>query len=174
MIVFDLKCGADHRFEAWFKDSDSFTAQAASGEIGCPVCGDDRIVKAMMAPRLNIRSHGREPSRPDPDANADAGRDVMATGGEVPAAPAATPDPATARLMAVQGEVMKRLREIRREVEASCDFVGDRFAEEARSMHLGETEARPIYGQTTEEEAESLREDGIPFAAVPWLPRDDG
>lgn len=162
MIVFDLRCSAGHRFEAWFRDSDTFTAQAAAGEVACPVCGDLKVEKALMAPRLNVRSHARDDTVP-----------VPAVAPEAPSAPAPV-DPAAERLMAVQGEVMKRLREIRREVEANCDFVGDRFAEEARSMHLGETPARPIYGQTTEAEAESLREDGVPFAAIPWLPREDG
>ncbi|MGV0761868.1 DUF1178 family protein [Tistrella mobilis] len=166
MIVFDLKCSAGHRFEAWFRDSDTFTAQAAAGEVACPVCGDQKVEKALMAPRLNVRSHARDEAAPAP---------VPTAAAEVPPAqPPAPADPAAERLMAVQGEVMKRLREIRREVEANCDFVGDRFAEEARSMHLGETPARPIYGQTTEAEAESLREDGVPFAAIPWLPREDG
>ena len=66
MIVFDLKCSAGHRFEAWFRDSDTFTAQAAAGEVACPVCGDQKVEKALMAPRLNVRSHARDEAAPVP------------------------------------------------------------------------------------------------------------
>ena len=49
MILFDLKCGQDHVFEAWFRDSETYDAQAVSGEIACPLCGDSHIAKALMA-----------------------------------------------------------------------------------------------------------------------------
>ena len=52
MILFDLKCAEDHVFEAWFRDSESYDAQAASGEIACPLCGDSHIAKALMAPNV--------------------------------------------------------------------------------------------------------------------------
>ncbi len=54
MILFDLKCAADHVFEAWFRDSETYGAQAASGEIACPICGDTRIAKALMAPNVAL------------------------------------------------------------------------------------------------------------------------
>jgi hypothetical protein len=50
----------------------------------------------------------------------------------------------------------------------ASDFVGDKFADEARAIHLGESEARAIHGQATPEEAEDLREEGIPVAALPF------
>ncbi|MFQ5985080.1 MAG: DUF1178 family protein, partial [Alphaproteobacteria bacterium] len=53
MIVFDLKCWRDHVFEAWFRDSAAYEAQAKAGEIVCPLCGDTSIVKAPMAPRVS-------------------------------------------------------------------------------------------------------------------------
>lgn len=70
-------------------------------------------------------------------------------------------------------EMMKALRELRAKIEAESDYVGDRFAEEARRIHYGETEMRSIYGESTEEESEALREEGIPFARIPWVPRHD-
>lgn len=69
---------------------------------------------------------------------------------------------------------VKALRELRAKVEADCDYVGPEFAEEARRIHYGETEARGIYGETTDEEAEALDEEGIDFARIPWVPRHDG
>ena len=52
MIVFDLKCGDGHVFEAWFRDGAAYEAQASGGEIVCPACGDTAIAKAPMAPNV--------------------------------------------------------------------------------------------------------------------------
>jgi hypothetical protein len=64
MIHFALKCAADHQFEGWFRDGGTFESQAAACEIACPHCGDSRVEKAIMAPRL-ARSSPAE-TRPDP------------------------------------------------------------------------------------------------------------
>ncbi|MEE9195567.1 MAG: DUF1178 family protein, partial [Alphaproteobacteria bacterium] len=48
MILFDLRCAKDHEYEAWFRDSASFEAQSAAGEITCPVCGGSDVEKAPM------------------------------------------------------------------------------------------------------------------------------
>ncbi len=52
MIKYSVRCGKDHVFEAWFKDSATFDAQSKSGDIVCPQCGNNLIVKAPMAPRI--------------------------------------------------------------------------------------------------------------------------
>ncbi len=70
--------------------------------------------------------------------------------------------------------VRAQLRRLRAEIEASCDDVGDDFAAEARRIHDGEAPRRGIYGQTTPDEAEALRDDGIDIAAIPWVPLTDG
>ncbi len=69
-------------------------------------------------------------------------------------------------------EMRRALQALRSKVEADCDYVGPQFAEEARKIHYGETEARGIYGETSTEEAEALAEEGVPFARVPWLPKE--
>ncbi|HYD99545.1 MAG TPA: DUF1178 family protein [Alphaproteobacteria bacterium] len=133
MILFNLRCGAGHEFEAWFRDGATYDAQAAAGEVGCPVCGDSHVAKAPMAPRI-AKSRGEDRPR------------------------------------AVAAEVMQKLRELRRHVEQNAEHVGDRFAEEARRIHYGETERRDIYGEATDSEAEALAEEGIGFARIPWVP----
>lgn len=76
--------------------------------------------------------------------------------------------------MAIAAAEMKRqLQEVRAQVEDNCEYVGDRFAEEARKIHYGETDERNIYGETSKEEAQELSEEGIDVALVPWLPRED-
>lgn len=64
------------------------------------------------------------------------------------------------------------LLELRRQVESNCDYVGPRFAEEARRIHYGETDAHAIYGEATSEESQSLSEEGIEFGRIPWVQTD--
>jgi hypothetical protein len=68
--------------------------------------------------------------------------------------------------------IMGQMRELARKVRASAEDVGDRFAEEARRIHYGETEARGIYGRATPTEARSLAEEGVEFLPLPNLPED--
>jgi hypothetical protein len=78
------------------------------------------------------------------------------------AAPAVSPERLRAALL-----------ELRREVEANCDYVGDRFAEEARRIHYGETDPHGIYGEATAEESRGLADEGIPFGRIPWVAPTD-
>ncbi|MBR9973606.1 DUF1178 family protein [Magnetospirillum sulfuroxidans] len=64
MILFQLRCGKDHHFDAWFRDNAAFHSQSAAGQIVCPTCGDDGVEKAIMAPRLN-RATGQALDAPD-------------------------------------------------------------------------------------------------------------
>jgi hypothetical protein len=68
-------------------------------------------------------------------------------------------------------ELREALLKVRAEVEKSCEHVGDQFAEEARKIHYGESDKRGIYGETTDEEATALAEEGIEFGRLPWIPR---
>jgi hypothetical protein len=52
MISFNLRCGKEHVFEAWFKDGKSYDRQAKQGRVSCPVCGDNKVEKAPMAPNI--------------------------------------------------------------------------------------------------------------------------
>lgn len=137
MILFNLRCAAGHDFEAWFKDGAAWD-QRVPGSICCPLCGDDQVNKAPMAPRIAKGARGDQP----------------------PAEPTQA-----------QAEAARQLRELRRKVEENCDYVGPRFAEEARRIHYGESEARDIYGEASSAEANELREEGVAFHQIPWLPR---
>ncbi|MFQ5617644.1 MAG: DUF1178 family protein [Rhodospirillales bacterium] len=77
------------------------------------------------------------------------------------------------RAREVAEQIMRAVHRLHRHVEENCEYVGDRFAEEARSIHFGETEERDIYGEATDEEATELDEDGIEFQRIPWTPRRD-
>ncbi len=69
--------------------------------------------------------------------------------------------------------IRKELVKLREAVERDCDYVGPGFAEEARKIHYGETEARSIYGETSSEDAKALSEEGVTFARIPWVPKEN-
>ncbi|CAA7617686.1 DUF1178 family protein [Magnetospirillum sp. SS-4] len=75
-------------------------------------------------------------------------------------------------LQAAAGEMRKVLGEFKRQVQQGCDYVGERFPEEARKIHYGDVEARPIYGEASAEEAGKLEEEGVCLRRIPWI--DDG
>ena len=145
MIVYDLKCQCGHAFEAWFRDSESFDSQIADGEVSCPLCGSGKIAKALMAPRITGR-HGED----RPAAHPEAARPAMG--------------------QCLVEEAISRLRE---HVINTCDYVGERFADEARRIHYGEAEERGIYGEATRKEAEELKDEGVAIAPLPFVVRHD-
>lgn len=159
MILYRLRCAKGHEFESWFKDSKTYKRQEKKSLIGCAVCGDSKVERAPMAPRLGKGGKNVEVEMPAAAA---------------PAAPAA-PSPEQQQMAALARHMPKELREallkVRAEVEKNCEHVGNKFAEEARKIHYGESDKRGIYGETSEEEAAALAEEGIEFGRLPWIPR---
>ncbi|MFP6730539.1 MAG: DUF1178 family protein [Alphaproteobacteria bacterium] len=133
MILFDLKCAEDHVFEAWFRDSETYDTQAAAGEIECPLCGDCRITKALMAPNVARSSETRDPAQ--------------------------------------AAQMMRQLQAMHEEITKNSDDVGEKFPEEARKIHYGETERRNIHGRADMADARALDEEGIEFGILPPLPK---
>ena len=70
-------------------------------------------------------------------------------------------------------QVRQALGELRSQIEANCDYVGPRFPEEARRIHYGEADQRGIYGESTSEEADALKEEGVQVHRLPWVSRDN-
>jgi hypothetical protein len=154
MILFELNCDRQHSFEAWFKDGVTADRQLKRKSVECPTCGSLKVAKALMAPRIGKTSKN-------------AGKEI---------GPVQAPAPVSAestKAAIVPAEMRKALLEMRRQVESNCDYVGDKFADEARKIHNGETEVRGIYGEATEDEHRDLVEDGIEVARIPWVPRGD-
>ena len=194
MILFALRCSADHQFEAWFRNGAAYDEQAAAHQIACPICGDTVVGKAPMAPRIakgvaRAADRAREQAEAVA-ANAQPSAAPAAPANAVPAAlpapiPAPVPLPNAADVVAALppslndaqreavAEVMRQLTEVRRSVEKNCDYVGDRFAEEARRIHYGESDPRGIYGEASDEEVAELNDEGVTFHRIPWIPRTD-
>jgi hypothetical protein len=137
MIIFDLRCApAGHVFEAWFGSSQDYEDQRGRGLVSCPICGAGDVDKAPMAPAVPKKGSG------------DGAPDLYSS------------DVETVKQM------LGALAAMQRKLVEQSDWVGDRFASEARAMHLGEADARAIHGQATRADAESLLEDGIPIAPL--------
>jgi hypothetical protein len=78
-----------------------------------------------------------------------------------------------ARTHTTMAEARRELEALRRRIEENCEYVGDRFADEARKIHYEGSEHRDIYGEATETEARELEEEGIGVARIPWVSRTD-
>lgn len=149
MKVLDLHCPAGHVFEGWFASEDDFQNQLQRQLVQCPMCGDADVTKRLSAPRLNL---GAQPPRtPQLSQTAAAA---------APAVPAVMPEisaEARAHFQSMQAAWMQWSRK----VAENTEDVGQKFAEEARRIHYGETEERAIRGQTSPKEAVELLEEGI-------------
>jgi hypothetical protein len=88
--------------------------------------------------------------------------------GEVDKAPMAPSIPAKGSAPEAVKAVLADMAAAQKKMLAGSDFVGEKFADEARAIHLGESEARAIHGQATPQEAEDLRDEGIPVAPLPF------
>ena len=160
MIRYALRCENDHSFESWFQDSSAYDTQVKRKLVSCPVCDSVKIEKAIMAPRI-VGKKGRE--RAEPAAPAPA---------PTPAAPEAATPGSTPLVMAQERELRAKLKELRDHIVKNADNVGERFPNEARKMHYGEIEHRPIYGEASPEEAKSLIDEGVEVSPLPVLPDD--
>jgi len=151
MIVYTLRCDQGHGFDSWFQSSAAFDALAGAGHLACPVCGDSRIVKAPMAPAV---ASGNKPG---------------ATGGTL--APVVNDETAApVSLARPTSDLERAIAALRREVEARSDYVGPRFVQEARAMHLGEAPERAIHGEARPDEARQLVDEGVPILPLPFIP----
>jgi hypothetical protein len=143
VIIFDLKCAPQgHVFEAWFGSSSAFEEQRSRGLVACPLCGSSEVAKAPMAPAVGAKGNSSSSSAPSE--------------GQFSGAPAEVKT-----MLAAVAALQKTLL-------AGSESVGRRFASEARAIHLGDADPRPIHGEATRAEAESLIEEGVAIAALPF------
>ncbi len=159
MKVFNLRCSLDHRFEGWFASEDDYLSQTDRGLMSCPVCGNQSVDRLPSAPRLSI-SKAKAPAQ---EASADeANSKAIAEQSAEPGVP-------SGKGQAPQHEVTMQSMWLQavRHVMANTDDVGDRFPEEARRIHYGETDERAIRGRASRDEAEALRDEGIEVMSLP-------
>jgi hypothetical protein len=157
MIHYNLRCAKGHAFESWFQSSSAYEVQEKRKLVSCPVCGSTRVERAIMAPQI-VSKKGRGQTPPEP-APAPTTTEL--------ATPASTP-----LLMAQEQELRTKLKELRDHIVKNADNVGERFPNEARKMHYGDIEHRPIYGEASPGEAKALIDEGVEVMPLPTLPED--
>jgi len=156
MIRYSLRCDRGHAFESWFQSSSAYETQEKRKLVNCPVCGSAKVERAIMAPQI-VSKKGQDNPVPTPAA---------------PTPTEVTTPTSTPLLMAQERELRAKLRELRDHIVKNADNVGERFPNEARKMHYGDIEHRPIYGEASPDEARSLIEEGVEVSPLPVLPDD--
>jgi hypothetical protein len=141
--IFDLQCGAGHRFEGWFASAEEFSAQRAQGLVGCPSCGAAEVERVPSATRFNVGAPA-----PSTDTKPEAGQDPFA----------------------IAQKLYSRMLD---DLLTRSDDVGAEFPAEARRMHYDEAPKRMIRGQATAEEHAELLDEGIPVLRLPIPPAKD-
>ena len=180
MIRYQLTCPKSHAFEGWFQSSAAFDVQVKKKLVTCPSCGSAKVEKALMAPNVvtseqktasrkkRALQRGQELRGQTPGERASVPSEVGSQGSDpsqAPQTPQIAPSPE-------QREALRKLRKLRDEVLAKSDYVGPKFADEARRIHTGETPNRGIHGEASLDDVKSLVEDGIEIYPVPVLPDD--
>lgn len=154
MKVYNLACPLDHRFEGWFASEEDCLAQQDKGMLACPVCESTEVTRMPSAPHIG-KSSSTQLAIPSDDSEALKGGVVALTGSD------------HSQLEAqVQAAFLKGMRELM----GRSEDVGDAFADEARKIHYKESPERSIRGQTTLDEAEALRDEGIDVLSMPMIP----
>ena len=142
MVVYDLICRKNHRFEGWFPSAEGYEEQASQKKISCPVCGTSKVVKLPHACAIQTKTkREKEADRVE--------------------RPKDTPRPLT------ETEAKEMLLYLHHHVHENFEDVGPRFAEEARKISSGKVEKKRIHGTATSEERELLDEDDIPYFLLP-------
>jgi hypothetical protein len=139
MVVYDLICSADHRFEGWFPSFEGFQEQAEKALISCPVCGDTEIEKLPHACAVHVKKD----SSPERTKKA-----------ETPAALS-------------ESDIKELLVRMNQYVRENFEDVGPKFAAEARAIFHGDKEQKPIHGTATPEERHDLDDEGVPYGILP-------
>ena len=167
MKVLNLQCAHQHDFEGWFGSEDDFQSQLSRGLVECPICGDTQITKQLSAPRLNLSTSRRDREVPAPAAAAandssthDPAQESARSEPAGSSASSSVTSMSTAQMQAAWLQAVQH-------VMANTEDVGQRFAEEARKMHYGESEERGIRGQATPEQTRDLMEEGIAVMPLP-------
>ena len=154
MKVYNLACPLDHHFEGWFASEEDCVTQQGKGMLACPVCDSTEITRMPSAPHI-AKSSSTELTVSQADSSNLSGDVVALTGAD------------HSHLEArVQAAFLQGMRELM----GKSEDVGTSFAEEARKIHYKESPERSIRGQTTLDEAEALREEGIDVLAMPMIP----
>jgi hypothetical protein len=171
MICYALACANGHAFESWFQNSDVYDKQRKRGLVSCPLCGNAKVEKAIMSPRLaGTKKRGRDVTLARAAPAAEVAANVAAATSAAPAIVGADVKAPVAMMSPSEREFRQKLKELREHLTKNADYVGQKFPEEARKMHYGEIGHRSIYGEASPQDAKDLHDEGIDVHPLPTLP----
>ena len=151
MIIFDLICEHEHRFEGWFRAALEFQHQLDDGLLRCPECDSASVRKLPSA--VSISSQRAEPVSEPPSSGSSSS--------------------ATSTLPSSPTQLLSLYKQLTSALLAVSEDVGVKFAQEARRIHEDEVPARPIHGRATPDELGELAEEGIAVFHLPVIENDD-
>ena len=163
MIIFDLICTQNHIFEGWFSSSKDYEIQRDNGLLQCPTCSSQDIKKHAMAPNIGLKTNQKQISPAH----------IKQTPQKDTQSITEHPDTDRSDTSILNGnnaaikEAIKTLAKVQEAVLRESVWVGDRFSQEARSMHYGEADKRQIHGHASQKEVHELQEEGIEIAPLP-------
>jgi hypothetical protein len=143
MIVYNLACEKNHPFEGWFASPADFENQRDRGLVECPMCASKQVERKLHAPRINVGAA--------PTSQSDAVESATQNDGEIDAV-----------------KLKEAIAGFAQHVRATTEYVGEKFAEEARAMHYGDKPLKGIRGRADKDTAAELREEGIEFQSLPF------
>lgn len=164
VIVYNLACDHQHPFEGWFGSPADFENQRDRGLVECPVCGSNTVERKLHAPRINMGAQQSAASVAKEAKEASEAKESTAV-----TAPAETSSATTDSGPEIDlGKLREAMASFADNVRENTEYVGEKFAEEARAMHYGEKPHKGIRGRADRETAQELREEGITFQSLPF------
>ena len=164
VIVYNLACDHQHPFEGWFGSPADFENQRDRGLVECPVCGSNTVERKLHAPRINMGAQQSAASVAKEANEASEAKESTAM-----TAPAETSSATTDSGPEIDlGKLREAMASFADNVRENTEYVGEKFAEEARAMHYGEKPHKGIRGRADRETAQELRDEGITFQSLPF------
>ena len=160
-MKFNLRCNLDHDFEGWFPNKDELLKQIGKGLVECPYCGTINVKKTLSSPNVSTKSN-KKLTNTTKNLNSSSNKlqDV-------------NDNYESKNTVFNNYQLRKIYKNLQKTIEKEFTNVGSNFANEARKIHYGEKKPKNIYGKCSESERVDLEKEGVDFASIPWVSRDN-
>ena len=143
MIKYNLKCQNNHEFESWFSDSKEFEKLKKKKMLECIYCNSSNIKKSIMSPNV-LNSESDKRKLTSIESKS---KEIV--------------------------KIKKELKKIKKFVENNFKYVGNKFTQEVKDIHYNNKKDKNIYGTTTQQERDELKEEGIELTTIPWIKEEN-
>ena len=160
-MKFNLRCNLDHDFEGWFPNKDELLKQIGKGLVECPYCGTINVKKTLSSPNISTKSNKKF---------ADTTKNLNSSSSKLQDV---NDNFESKNTVFNNYQLRKIYKNLQKTIEKEFTNVGSNFANEARKIHYGEKKPKNIYGKCSESERVDLEKEGVDFASIPWVSRDN-